>query len=45
MAFFKDLLEEKRGFKYSLSVKATLKDGMMQLILITLIQFFVILMQ
>ena len=25
MAFFKDLLKEKRGFKYSLSVKATFK--------------------
>ena len=43
--FFKDLLEEKRGFKYVLSVTVTLKNVIMQLTLIILIQFIIILIQ
>ena len=43
--FFKDLLEEKRGFKYVLSVRFTLKKVVMQLTLIILIQLFLILIQ
>ena len=43
--FFKDLLEEKRCFKYVLSTKITLKNGIMQLILMILIQLIAILTQ
>ena len=42
--FFRELLEERRGFKYILSTRVTL-NGITQLILKILIQFIVILIQ
>ena len=43
--FFRELFEENRGFKYILSTRVTLKNGITQLILMILIQFIVILIQ
>ena len=43
--FFKDLLEEKKGFKYILSTRVTFKNGIIQLILTILTQFIAILTQ
>ena len=44
MIFFRDLSEEKKGFKYILSTRV-LKNGIMQLILTILTQFIAILTQ